>query len=168
MKVNAKLQLWDLTLFNLFLTPKLRSTYVVFFLLTIIVSVFVVRRHGLPDNALDWIKVGIASVGGAFGGIIVFLLFGLVLVLFSSAKAKGILGEHQYELTKDGFVEKTKVNESINRWNGIQSIRVVGPYLCVQISNHLYHLIPQRSFQSTEEFTDFVETARMYWKAPSG
>lgn len=90
----------------------------------------------------------------------------IILIIFlgfrgsSSAKGKGILGEHTITLTEDDLIEETVYNKSFCKWNGILKIVTSRRYLAVHITEQLIHLIPRRAFQSLEAaqaFEDFIK-----------
>jgi hypothetical protein len=164
MKITTTLNRKDLVFFNFLLTPRLRSTYVTIAVVALGLTCYSVWTEGLPVTIGDWATTLIPSLAGGVGAILGGLICSLIFILLSASKLNGTLGEHQYEITREGLVEKTSANETLNRWSGIQEIGVIGPYLLFKISGYLYHMIPRRSFENRETFLAFEKEARSLWK----
>ncbi|MBC8650697.1 YcxB family protein [Pseudomonas sp. MT4] len=88
----------------------------------------------------------------------------MIAVLSFSSVKNGILGEHTYTLTPEGLHERTITNEGLTRWGGVASVRYMGSCLLVQIGSCLYHIMPRRSFESSQAFDEFAAQARAYWQ----
>lgn len=164
MRVNTNIRRMDLVHFNLVLLPRLRSTYTTIGVLAFLIFVLLYWQNGAPDSAREWTVLVIASLGGGVGGMVAGLIISMLFILTTSSKSNGILGEHEYEITPQGLLEKTNANEGLSKWSGIQDIRKVGPFLLFRISGYLFHVIPRRSFVSEEAFQDFFENAKRKWQ----
>ena len=92
------------------------------------------------------------------------IIISMVFILTTSSKSNGILGEHEYEITSEGLLEKTKANEGLSKWSGIQEVRKAGSFILFRISGYLFHIIPKRSFESDEEFYEFLGMAKDKWR----
>ena len=168
MKVNTDIRRLDLVYFNILLLPGVRSTYTTTGTFTIAIFAFLLWNNGAPDTAHHWLAMAVASFGGGIVAMAAATLASIVFILTTSSKRNGILGKHEYEITAEGLVEKTRANESLNRWSGIQEIRKVGSFLLFRISGYLYHVIPARSFDNEKAFREFIEKAKNDWQKPEG
>ena len=165
MQVTVNLSKKDLILFNLHAVPRMKATYRSFILLASFIGIVVLIENGLPETGMQWIYFLISvGLGGLAGGL-VGILFCLFSILMTSSKENGILGEHVYTIDEQGFHEKTTANEGLNRWTGVQSVAQYGPYLVFQISSYLFHVLPERSFSSREQFLDFKRLAISAWRS---
>ena len=164
MKVIANIRRLDLIHLNLALLPRLRSTYVTIGAIALAVAAFVLWQNGVDDTVRNWKLVCLASLASGVGGMLIGMVITMIFILFTSSKSNGILGVHEYEITPEGLFEKTDANEGLNKWSGIQEIRIVGPFLLFRISGYLFHAIPKRSFESTEKFQEFVQMAQTKWR----
>jgi hypothetical protein len=117
-----------------------------------------------PCTAQDWLVMLASSAAGSVGGLAAGTIVSTIFILFSSKESNGVLGPHECQILAEGFAERTSANEGISKWAGIQSIRVVGPYVCIQISSFLFHIVPRRSFQDDAEFREFHERLIGAWK----
>jgi hypothetical protein len=75
-------------------------------------------------------------------------------------KNRGVIGEHTLEIRDDGLLERTAVNESLNRWEGFHKIQASRRCLFIFATDNLVHYLPFRSFGSSEaarEFRDELE-----------
>jgi hypothetical protein len=81
-------------------------------------------------------------------------------VLGSSARQRGVLGIHDYEVREDGLLEKTDVNESLTRWEGLQDVKETRDHLLLRQAPGMIHIIPRRSFTDRQACRHFVDTVR--------
>lgn len=164
MIVHTNIKRLDLIHFNLVLLPRLRSTYVAMGMIASVVFVFFLWESGVPKTAPSWMVMILASLGGGIGGMVAGTIVAMRFILATSSKSNGILGEHEYELTSEGLLEKTNVNEGLSRWSGIREVRKVGSFVLFRISGYLFHVIPRRSFESEDAFLEFIEKAKREWR----
>ena len=129
MKVTTNINRADLIRLNLYLIPRLKSTYISILIYTVLVFAFLVWMHGFPSDAKDWCSILFGSIGGGIGAIFVGTVFSLFSILLMSSKKNGILGEHEYELSTEGLFEKTDANEGLSKWSGIAEVKEIGNYL---------------------------------------
>jgi YcxB-like protein len=165
MKVHTNIRRLDLIIFNLTLLPRVRSTYVTIGVIAFAVATFILLKHGSPETARNWMILVVASLGGGVGGMLAGIIISMVLILTTSSKANGILGEHEYEITPEGLLEKTNANEGLSRWSGIQEVRKAGSFILFRISGYLFHIIPRRSFETDEDFHEFLGMAKDKWRS---
>lgn len=164
MKVVTNIKKRDLVRLNFQMLPKFRSTYITIICIALFAFMFICWKSGIPHTMEKWIVASSVSlVGGVFGTLLGFLM-NLVPIIFSSTKDNGVLGLHEYTLTPEGLHESTSANEGLSKWEGISKIKVSGQYLLFQISSCLFHIVPARSFSSSEEFNEFVSYATESWK----
>lgn len=164
MRVTTNLSKKDLIRFNLTILPKLRSTYVGILSITICVFVFICWKNGFPQTQKNWIALIIGSLAGGLFGMFVGVVFSLISVLLMSSSKNGVLGEHEYTLTPEGLHEKTSANEGLSKWSGITKVKVAGSYLLFQISGYLFHIVPASSFNTEEDFGEFVSASMEHWQ----
>lgn len=81
-----------------------------------------------------------------------------------SKRNEGIIGEHSIEISEEGVREITKVNDSLNLWNGITKIKQDNSYIYIYIKEFEAHIIPKKSFKSEEEANSYFNDALKYWK----
>jgi len=86
--------------------------------------------------------------------VIYVVLIGLTILL---GRNRGILGEHVLEVTPDGLLERTDVNESLFRWPGFHKIRETRRYLYLYVTDVQVHLVPKRAFASPTEMRAFQD-----------
>ncbi len=164
MQVTTKLSRSDIFKFNLLLFWRLKSSLIfvaVVATMTIVFSLVESRPDSAKQVALT---VAIGLVFGVLALVSTFIIC-LPLVLLASNQQSGVLGEHIYTLTEDGFHERTPVNESLHKWIGIKDVKNIGDYLVLQINSYLFHIVPRRSFATNEGFEAFFHAAQVYWKA---
>lgn len=83
----------------------------------------------------------------------------MVTVLLTVGKKSGILGVHHYSLSEQGLEERTDANETLQKWEGIQSITKLPNYILFRVNGYLFHTVPRRAFETNEEFISFYERA---------
>jgi len=91
----------------------------------------------------------------------------LVMMLFAVGQ-RGVIGEHVIEIREEGLMEKTSVNESLHRWNGLHKITTSRAALFVYVSGFHFHYIPFRAFPSKEEAMRFETELRRRVNAAQG
>jgi len=161
MEISAVIRRGDLVALNFYLFPRLRANWIFFALLAAgIFTVILITRE--PSNALAVGVAIMAALVGALAGSIVGMLVGLITMLSMLGKNSGVLGVHHYTLSTVGLGERTDANESLLKWSGIHSITKLQNYLFFRINGYLFHIVPRRSFHTTEAFNSFYERAVEY------
>ena len=163
MKVTTNIKKSDLIFFNLYLLPKLKSTYLSLVIYVALIFAFLLWLHGIPKDARDWSVLIFGSICGGFVGQIIGIIFTLFSILLMSKEKNGILGVHIYEISPEGLFEKTIANEGLSKWSGIVEIKEAGNYLLFGISSYLFHIVPKRSFPKNEEYEKFVSFSKHEW-----
>ena len=164
MRVTTNIGKIDLIRFNLAVIPRLRSTYVTILVIAIFVFGFVCWKNGFPQTQNSWIAIFAGSLAGGLFGMLFGVVFSILSILLMSSSTNGILGEHEYTLTPEGLHERTSANEGLSKWSGITKVKVAGSYLLFQISGYLFHVVPARSFESKENFKEFVSSSMEHWQ----
>lgn len=85
------------------------------------------------------------------------------MVLFK--KYRGLLGDHELEIRKDGLVERTEVNESLHRWEGFHKVICTRRYLYIYVTDNNVHIVPRRYLTSEQEQRAFQEELERRIKA---
>jgi hypothetical protein len=165
MKINVEITKSDLIRLNLSLIPRMKSTYTTIVAIGIFVFGFLVWLKGFPDTRNHWIAITFGSVGGGIGGMLAGALISFITIALSGTKNNGVLGQHEYEITSEGLFERISANEGLNKWSGINELRISGSYALFQISGYLFHVIPRRSFGSEQNFNEFVKLAKDRWES---
>ena len=168
MKVTTNIKKLDLIKFNLSLLPRMRSTYITILIIACLTFLFIAWNKGLPNtpNKLT-IHLVISAIGG-LSGMLFGVAFNMIMILLMSSKNNGILGKHTYTLLPEGLHEETIANEGLNKWHGVISIKPAGSYLLIQIAACLFHIIPKKSFDSSEQFEEFTSKAISFWQQAQG
>ena len=114
---------------------------------------------------LDLIKFNMSVLPRMRSTYITILVIASLTFLYIMSSAKnGVLGEHSYTLLPEELIEKTSANESLNKWHGVVSVKLAGSYLLIQVAACLFHVIPKRSFDSSEQFEEFTSQAIAHWQ----
>jgi hypothetical protein len=158
--VKVHLTRWDLVAFNLLLTPRLRSTWIVCATIGLILVLLLVVSRGVPTSGVEWLAIAIGAAVGATAFLGVGFLISIVFVLSTSSASNGILGEHTYSFEADGLREQTSANDTLIKWGGARDVRRLGAFVLINISPALYHVIPRRCFASSNEYDEFWAKAQ--------
>ena len=81
-------------------------------------------------------------------GFLAFLIFFQTVLGLASAYLmphRGVLGAHTLEITENGLIERTDVNETLHRWPGISRVVSLFGYLFIYIGENNAHQIPRRA-----------------------
>lgn len=156
MNVTTNLSKADLIKFNMLFVPRVKINYV--FMAILFVLLFVSR--GFPQTEKEWFVSLLSSIITAVFVVVIGVSFNILLVIFGMYKR--VLGQHQFSIDEVGLHEKTAVNESLHKWQGISDVSVLGTYLIITIEGSQYHIIPKRSFASDADFDRFVTMVKDY------
>jgi|ERR1700726_881176 len=159
MEVQADIERKDLVALSLYLFPRHRSNWILLGVLIIGIFVFIMVLRK-PTSTYNIGAAAFASVVGGLGGLLAGYAFSLLRMLLTLGRRSGVLGKHDYSLTEEGLREVTEVNDSLQKWNGIQDIIALPRYIFFRINGYLFHVIPRRAFASEEQFYAFTEKAR--------
>lgn len=164
MTVATKISKGDLIRFNLAILPRLRSTYVSILVIAALVFGFLCWKNGIPQTQNNWIAIGLGSIVGGLCGMVFGVLCSIISILLMSSTKNSILGYHEYAITEEGLYEKTSTNEGLTKWVGISKVKVTGSHLLFQIAGSLFHIVPVQSFETKEQFNQFVSLSVEYWQ----
>ena len=164
MKVTAIVGRRDVLRLNAYLAPRQQSNWILFGILWAFIFIVMMFYFKFPLN-LRGIGTGLASAfGGAVGGTAIGLTIQIVQILVASRKRNGILGEHHYEIQKDGLFERTEANEGLAKWSGIERILKPKRFIVIGITGFLFHIIPRSAFKTEQEFEQFFMELRARWQ----
>jgi hypothetical protein len=165
MKVQAEIKRIDLLRAIVATTFRSRHTYATILIATGFI-LWICSFNDDFDNSFSWwFAYSILSLGFALIGFMFSVTLSLLFSLFSSPFHRGVLGLHEFEICKDGFLEKTNINEDKIRWKGINDIRISRSSILLIKNNYFFYIIPKRGFSSEQEFTEFANKARTAWSA---
>ena len=105
-----------------------------------------------PDNPTAWL---VLAIGAAIGGLLAFLVscsISLLWILKNSTDKAGVTGEHLFEISEQGFREKTAQNESVQAWSGLWKPLRSNQLILVRINAYLFHVLPRRAFADDAEY----------------
>lgn len=80
------------------------------------------------------------------------------------SKGKGMVGEHQLEITEEGLKERTDFNCTINTWDGMGGIKETGSFFLLFVTDHTAHLVPKNKPLSEGDLKVFIEQLRQKTK----
>jgi hypothetical protein len=79
----------------------------------------------------------------------------MIYLCATASKKSGTLGEHEFQIRNDGLYEKTPVNETLHKWISVSGVYRTRWMILIRIGNAATHLIPKRSFRSSEDYDLF-------------
>ena len=108
---------------------------------------------------LGWmVKDQIAQAKGA-GFIVFFAVFEIVLIAaliiigvaattclaIIFGKGRGVIGEHELEISDAGLSERTEFNDSLHRWKGVTAVKESSAFYFIRVneSGGALHLVPK-------------------------
>ncbi len=101
------------------------------------------------------LNLPILVVASLIGGIAAFLIscsISLLWILKNSTVEAGVTGEHLFEITDQGFHEKTSQNDSLQLWKGMWTPLRSRNLILVRINAYLFHVLPRRAFRDDAEY----------------
>jgi hypothetical protein len=164
MKISVDIQKSDIVKLNIWLALKNKGTYSLIALVFAALWAYAIFKHGIPQTTEKWVVTFLIALISGLAAAILGLTTNLLQILLSSSVANGVLGLHEYEISEDGLYEKTAANEAKTMWKGVTDIRKLRHYMLIQIAPGLFHVIPNSSFESEEEFNNFYTASRKFWK----
>lgn len=140
---------------NITVLPRLTSIRVALGLIAGVTCLVGISTSGVPHTASHLLALLLlmAAVSGFSLGI--GFIFGLASGLLAAKRASGILGEHVYAIQSDGLREQTSVNDTLLKWGGVQELIRTSAFLLIRTGPALFHILPRRSFGSTDEYNTF-------------
>ena len=149
---------------NIWLALKSKGTYSLIAIVFAALWAFATFKHGVPQTTEKWVVTFLIALTSGLAAAILGLATNLRQILLSSSVKNGVLGLHEYEISEGGLYEKTAANEAKTMWKGITDIRKLRQYMLIQIAPGLFHVIPNSSFDSEEECSNFYLASRKFWK----
>jgi len=164
MQIVTNLRRSDLVLLSLYMLPSFWANWVLFGIVVLaFLTIDIAFAQHLTSLAVAQ-ALAVGLVAGVLGMAIAFLVC-LALMLVNLKQGGGVLGQHTYTLREEGLHEETAVNQSLQKWSGIQSIIRRGGYVMFRLTpSYLFHIIPRRSFSSDQEFEEFWSKANSLWR----
>jgi hypothetical protein len=132
-------------------------------IVTLLVLAYVLISKRADDAASIVLAVGSGLAGGVAAIAIGYLLSSAYILLFSGSLG-GVFGRHVFSISEDGFHERTEVNESIQKWSGIQAVYRTRSQIMIRFSGYLFHIIPRRAFESEADYRSFGDKVYEYWQ----
>ncbi len=80
--------------------------------------------------------------------IVILIVIGLTittsLALFFG-KGRGIVGEHELEISDAGLAERTEFNDSLHKWKGVTAVRETSHFYFIRVneSGGAFHTLPK-------------------------
>ncbi|MEL7311369.1 MAG: YcxB family protein [Pseudomonadota bacterium] len=136
------------------------NLFLIIFVVALPMTVLKALDRGVDVN---WPKLLAVAVLASFCGFLAAYAFGLLRVVFSASAATGTLGRHVLIIEDNGLREQTEANDSLHFWHAIRKIDRSSYAITVQVNAFLFHVIPQREFESASDFeTFYTELMRRY------
>lgn len=152
MEVTANIKRADLV--HLLVMVNIKSALQTILTLSLFIFAYLVITQN-PSNLKSWLTALTSSLIASPAALIIMLIISSIVILLNSNKKSGVLGKHIYSLSEEGLHEVTIANESLNKWNGIESLTITKNYIIFKINGYLYHIIPKRDFANDAEFNNF-------------
>jgi len=142
-----------------------RQNYIAFLMIAAVILWLNLYNDDFDNSFSWWFSYSILSLGFTLIGFLFSMLITIPFVLFSSSYYRGVVGWHEYEICKDGFLEKTNINQDKIMWKGINDVRITRSSILMIKNKYFFYLIPKHGFSSEREFEKFADTARTSWTA---
>lgn len=151
MHLHINLRKSDIAHANVLLLAKSPGTFmgITIFILAIGAYLFFTRS---PEEPRDWLIFVIASMVGGFFAFLASCCVSLLWVLTQSTDKAGVTGEHLFEITEQGFREKTSQNDSVQAWSGLWKPLRSRKLILVRLNGYLFHALPRRAFKDDVEY----------------
>ncbi|MEO0366606.1 MAG: YcxB family protein [Pseudomonadota bacterium] len=163
LRIETDLTRKDLVRFNLSRMFRHRSSLNLFLIIFIVALSMTVLEALGGEAEVNWPKLLAAVVIVSVCGFLAAYAFGMLRVVLSASSATGTLGRHVLIIEDDGFREQTDANDSLHYWRAIRKIDKSSYAITVQVNSYLFHVIPQREFESAPDFeTFYAELMRRY------
>ena len=151
MHLHVTLTKSDIARANLLLLAKSPSSLKGIAIFVVGIGAFIYLSRD-PSTPFSWAVLILASTIGGFAAFLISCSIGLMWALKNSTDKAGVTGDHVFEITEQGFREKTSQNESIQRWPGtLKPIRSRTMTL-VRINAYLFYALPRRAFKDDSEY----------------
>jgi hypothetical protein len=78
------------------------------------------------------------------------------------------LSPKTFKMTAKGVAEESDHHKSVTDWRGVTDIQETKDYLLFYIDRMQAYLVPKAAFETPEDATAFLDSARGYWKKAGG
>lgn len=140
------------------------ALFKVWLIWTAVVLALLAFVRGVPTSQTDLLVLTISAAGGALLSVSISLAFTLLRVRRAIKLGDGILGDHDYEITEQGLLERTSVNETLANWSGIKGVKKAKHFVFIELVSGSFHIIPRNSFTSIDDENCFVSAIQNYAK----
>lgn len=168
MKVKTTISRWDLLRFNFYLAPRLKANWIAVAVMASLGFIYLSLTSPDPFAAGVLARNLFSGLVGGIGGLLAGTAVCLVFLLLTASSKSGVLGEHEFEITPDGLLERTAANEGLNKWGGIFSVAKSPMQIYVRINSYLCHVIPRHGFSSDTEYEQFYRELHDRWRSSAG
>lgn len=164
MEVTTNITKGDILHFNLSMIFRLKANWYLF-LVIFIFALIALDLNQSANEDMNFLTFFLSALFCAILGMIVGLTFSIFCILMTSTEQSGVTGEHQYFILPEGLQEKTKVNESLTKWNGIKKPLKNKSFIMIPINAYMFHILPRRSFKDQAHFEEFWSKILSYYNA---
>ncbi len=155
MTVDINVTRSDLIRINLFLWPHVKFNW--FYLAFLFLVGFAVSMTAwdaeIPLSMSVGFSLAVAFVLAVTVSALTFLLF--LIIGVAGASERSGLGRHAYEISDEGLIETTRINQELSKWEAFQKIWHSGRYILLKKHWAAIHIFPSRCFDSPEHFQEF-------------
>lgn len=148
----------DLFFFSLAMIPRLRGNWIFMGVLALLIFALVCFTR-TPATPYAMGVAAVASLGGAFGGVLSALTINIVTMLLKVDQNSRVLGRHAYTLSAAGLAHQRGADETLLPWSSFQSLAQVPGYLLFRVSAGQFYLVPRRAFASADACHAFWQRA---------
>jgi len=166
MKIAAYLSRKDILRMNLYLLPRMRANWIFLAVIWILFVATEIYQIGIPKNVSLALLCLLCSIVGAILVTSGLLLLGILMTILHPLTSD-VIGNHEYEITEQGFLERDKSAETLSFWPGIKAIILAGPYIYVRMNALMFAIIPRHSFATEHEFENYYQTLIQHWRTTS-
>jgi hypothetical protein len=94
--------------------------------------------------------------------IIVFGITAMTSLALLFGKGRGVLGEHEMEVSEVGLTERTQFNDSLHKWNGVTAVRETPGFYYIRVceSGGSLHVIPKKDRVLEGDLNAFISEIR--------
>ena len=121
----------------------------------------------VQDKSATWRLI--YSIVVLFGILAAALIAGMTVSALNMilSKGKGMVGEHQLEITEQVLKERTDFNCSMNTWDGMRGIKETGSFYFLFVTDNSAHIIPKKKPLCEGDLKIFIEEFKYTFKQAS-
>jgi hypothetical protein len=161
--VNTNITRFDLLKLNFFILPRLKFNY--FFFLILLVVGAIVYSNQECFNCIEYkypTMIAFAFKKAFLATVLLFLFSLTVQYLTAYTHKNGVLGNQSIEVSSQGVLEKTFINETLTKWQGVKKIYLSQTAVYIQIASYNFIVIPKKSFDEKGEYSSFYKELMHY------